>query len=161
MRLAEEKKIVPIFADADYGGGATGDSINMKNFHRCTFILTFGVNSGNGVLTVHSGATDGAATSNLTFHYASASADIGTNTSASVSGDVLAADATAATLTLTAASFNSRMLVVEVDASDMDVANGEEWLTLVIDNSATSGIVHGVAILEPRYTENLSVSACV
>ena len=39
-------------------------------------------------------------------------------------------------------------------SSDMDIANGENWLTGEIDSAGTSGITHAVAILEMRYKEN-------
>lgn len=68
-------------------------------------------------------------------------------------------NATSASLTLTAATYQNKMLVVEVDATDMDVANGEEWLTLSLSAAADAGILHAVAILEPRYTKNRSASA--
>ncbi len=161
MRLPEEKKIVPVMNTADYNPGVAADSINMKGFHRCSFFMTFGAITGDAVLTVNSGATDGATTSALTFNYALANADIGVNTSLTVGCDVLGDNATSAALTLTAATYNSRMLVVEVDASDMDVANDEDWLTLDISNAASAGICHIVAVLEPRYTGNISRSALV
>jgi hypothetical protein len=154
MRLPEEKKIVPVMASDDIDAGVDADSINMKNFHRCTYIMTFGTLSGDAVMTVNSGASDGAKTSALTFHYALASAAIG-----SESCDILAADTKAATLTLTAATYTNKMLIVEVDASDMDVDNGEEWLTLSLSDAAASGACDVVAILEPRYTGNVSGTA--
>jgi hypothetical protein len=152
--LAENMKIVPVLKTTDYGSGVDADSINMKGFHRCTFIMTFGAITGNAVLTVNSGATDGAKTSALTFHYALGGAAIG-----SASCDVLAATSTSAALTLTGTTYQNKMLVVEVEASDMDVANEENWLTMSISSAATNGIVHVVAILEPRYTGNQSGTA--
>ena len=154
MKLAEEKKIVPVAYSADYNAGVDFDSINMKNFHRCTFIIGFGAIAGDAVLKVYSGATDGAKTSALTFHYAFGSAARG-----SADCDVLAADTAAATLTLTGTSYDNYMLIVEVDATAMDIANGENWLTLEISDAADSGVLMAFAILEPRYTKNCSVTA--
>jgi hypothetical protein len=159
MRLAEEKKIVPLLNTEDYVAGVSADSINMKGFHRCTFICTFGTIAGDALLTVASGATDGTADSALTFHYAWATADTGTYTNATTAADILAADATSASLTVTGTAYDDRMLIVEVDASDMDIANGENWLTLSLSNAASEGVLHIVAILEPRYTGNISGSA--
>lgn len=159
MRLAEEKKIVPVLASEDTGAGVSADSINMKGYHRCTFIITMATIVGDAVLTVASGATAGAATSALTFHYAFGNADIGTYTDANTAADILGADATSAALTITGTAYDDRMLIVEVDASDMDVANDENWLTLAISSAGTSAFMHIVAILEPRYTGNVSGSA--
>jgi len=154
MRLGEEKKIVPVLNSADYVAGVSMDSINMKNYHRATFILTFGAITGDAVMTVNSGATDAALTSPLTFNYALGGAAI-----AAASADVLAANTAVATLTLTAASYASKMLVVEVDASAMDIDNAEEWLTVALSAAASAGILHAVAVLEPRYSKNRSVTA--
>lgn len=157
MRFAEEKKVVPILASANYGAGVTLDSINMKNFHRASIIITFGAVTGNAGLLVYSGATAAATTSAIVFDSAVTGANI-----AAASGDVLGATTRAVAasgLTLTAGTYGSRMAVLEIDAANMDVANGEEWLTLVIDGSASSGIAHAVAILEPRYTSGQSITA--
>jgi hypothetical protein len=147
FKLAEEKKFVPVLYTADYGAGVDFDSINMKNFIRCTFVIGFGAIAGNAVLTINSGATNGAKTSALTFHYAFGSAARG-----SASCDVLATTATSAALTLTGTAYDNFMLIAEVDGADMDVDNEEEWLTAAISSAGTSGIAFAFAILEPRYT---------
>lgn len=154
MKLAEEKKIAPVMALDTIGAGGDADSINMKGFHHATFIMTFGTLVGDAVMTINSGATDGAKTSALTFKHAIGGAAIG-----SANCDVLAAEASVASLTLVAATYTDKMLVVEVDASDMDIANAEDWLTLSLSAAGTSGACDVVAVLEPRYTGNRSVSA--
>ena len=154
MKLAENMKIVPLLNSADTGAGVSMESINMKGFHDATIIITFGAMVGDAVLTVASGATDAALTSNLTFRYAYGGAAIG-----SANSDVLTADATSAALTIAAATYANKMLVIDVEAVEMDVANGEEWLTCAIDAAGTSAIVHAVAVLKPRYTSDRSVTA--
>jgi hypothetical protein len=154
VRLPEEKKIVPIMNTADYNAGVDGDSINMAGYHRATFICTFGAITGDSILTVNSGLTAGAKTTALTFHYAIGGQAIGT-----AGSDVIAADATSAALTLTAATYANKMLVVEVEGWDMDLANAHNWLTIAIDATASAGICHISAILEPRYTGNRSVTS--
>lgn len=161
MRLGEEKKIVPVLSDGDLAAGASlsCDSINMEGFHRATFIVNYQTIGGaaNYVL-LYSGATDGALTSALTFNYAFGGAATG-----AANADVLAANATSANLSVAHATYDNYMLVVEVDASDMDIANNENWLTLTFADTDTgaTGNVSVVAILEPRYTNNLSGSALV
>jgi len=160
MRLAELMKIVPVLSDGDLNAGATldTDSINMKNYHRATFIVGLqDLGGASATLEVYSGATDGACTSALTFHYAFGGAAQG-----AADCDVLAADATANTLTLTHGTYDNYMLIVEVDAVDMDVANAEEWLTMrFTDPGGATGNVQVHALLEPRYTGNRSASALV
>lgn len=146
-------KIVPIMKTANYNGGVDGDSINMAKAHRAIFILTFGaITDAAAVLSIYSGATDGAKTSALTFKYALASGNIG-----SANADVLAAAASASSLTLTAATYQNKMLIIEVESAAMDMANEEEWLTLAIATGGNAGIVHIVALVEPRYFDGATV----
>ena len=155
--LAEQKKIVPVMSDGDLNAGATldTDSINMKNYHRATFVIGLQTMGGaDPVMTVYSGATDGACTSALTFRYA-----FGSAAQATALCDVLAAWTQAATLTIAHATYDNYMLIVEIDAVDMDVANAEEWLTLRFTCGAATGNVQIYAILDPRYTQNVSESA--
>ena len=156
MKLAENLKVVPVLALDTIGSGGDANSINMARYHHCTFVMTCGTLSGDGVLTINSGATDGAKTSALTFNYAVGGAAIG-----SADCDVLAADTAVATLTMVAATYTDKMILFEVDASAMDLANDENWLTLSLSNAGTSGAMDVVAILEPRYSSDRSVSALV
>lgn len=145
-------KFVPVINSADINAGVDADSINMAKGQRATFILLFGALVGNAVLTVYSGATDGAKTSALTFEYAYGSAASGSATC-----DVLTTPASAATLTLTGTTFTNRMVVIQVDAAAMDMDNGEEWLTLSLSDAADSGICEAVCIVEPRYSDNTTM----
>jgi hypothetical protein len=152
--LAEDKKIVPLLKSANYGGGVDMDSFKMFAGN-ATIIMTFGAVIGNAVLKVYSGATAGAKTSSLPFRYAYGGGAIGAS-----SADVLTAwaNATASSgLTLTAATFGSKMAVLDFNSAAMDVANAEEWITINISSAASSGILHTVAVLDkPRYTGNRS-----
>ena len=157
MRFPEKYKVVPVLNDGDLNAGATldTDSINMKNFHYATFLINLQtVDTADVTLTAHSGATDAGIDSTLYFDYAYGGAAQG-----SASCDVLAASTNANTLVIANATYDNYLLVVEVDASAMDVANGEEWLTLRFTCGAATGNVCIVAILEPRYTGNRSVTA--
>src|SRR3989304_3357910 len=75
--LAENFKIVPIMRTTDFTTGLSGDSINMKNYHKATFIIMFGAVAGaNLVVQIFSGATDALKNTALTFKYAYGSAAI-------------------------------------------------------------------------------------
>lgn len=158
MRLAEDYKIVPVGVPLDLNSAATvdTDSINMKNFHRATFIIGFEtLATESAVLTAYSGATDGACTSQLYFKYAFGSAAAG-----SANCDVLAAETLVNTLTITHTTYDNYMLIVEIEADRMDRENAEEWLTLrFTDPGGATGEVQVFAILEPRYSKNLSITA--
>jgi len=156
MEFAEQYKVVPVGHALDISSTVDSDSINMKGFHKATFIITIDtLGTASSVLTVNSGATDGAITSALYFDYAFGGAAI-----ASADCDVLAATTNANTLSITYGTYSDYMLVVEVDASAMDTANEEEWLTLrFTDPGTATGTVDIIAILEPRYGGNCSVTA--
>jgi len=156
--LSEKYKFVPVGSDIDFNVGATQvcDSINMKHYHHATFIVSLqDIGVATPTLKVYSGATDAALTSALTFNYAFGGAAQG-----SASCDVLAAWATSANLSLTHGTYDNYMLVIEIDASDMDVANSEEWLTMEFtDPGGATGNASVTAILKPRYAENRSATA--
>lgn len=156
MFLSGKLKFVPVVNTADFNGGATGDSINMAKAQRVTFVLMFGAITGAvaSILTVKSGASDGSQITSVTFKYALASAATG-----SASSDVLGTAATSAALTLTAATYQNKMLIVEVEGAEMDTANNHDWLTLALDGGADSGLLECVAVVEPRYSDMATVLA--
>ena len=155
----ENYKVVPVASDIDLNTAAANDcdSINMKNYHRATFIVGFqDLGVAATYVALYSGATDGAKTSALTFRYAFGSAAAG-----AANCDVLGAWSTSAMLTVAHATYDNYMLIIDIDASEMDLANNENWLTLSFldtDGGATGNVqVH--AILQPRYTNNQSPTA--
>jgi len=165
MKLAEEKKVVLVASALNLDTGATQmtKGINMKNFHRCTFLIDVGtMGVANATLRAYSGATDAALTSTIAFKYA-----YGGSTclwgSIAAGADVLAAETTvpaADGLIIMQATYPNYLLVVEVEATMMDVANGEEWLSLQFtDAGGATGLVSVFAVLDPRYTGNMSATA--
>jgi len=149
MRLSEEKGIVFIAKPADYAGGAvTGESINTKYFSHATYILQFGAITGDSVLTVKSGASDGTQTTSETFYYRLADAD-----QAATGADNYASETSATTLTLTAATYDNKLLIVEVDVTTITAA--QPFLTLALSAVANPLNVSIVAILSGmRYVGN-------
>jgi len=124
------------------------DSFAFNKYGHATIIIFFSTTlTGDNVLTIERGATDSAdASSDATFHYRLGGAAFG-----SANSDVLAADATSAALTLTAADYQNKMLVLELDADEM---GGYDWATVDFDGTASGGTVTAVAILSnPRYAE--------
>lgn len=162
--LAEKYKIVPVANELAMDPATSyTDSIKMSNFHKATFILKFSAIGGaDSHLWAYSGAADSTYTSALPFRYAFGGAAVG-----SALCDVLSAwtsnlsAGSPAAVHITNATYSNYMMVVEVDAADMDMANQEEWLALGFldtDGGAT-GNVTVIAILEPRYTANRSATA--
>ena len=160
MKFIENFKLVPCGVDIDFNTAASNlsDSINMKNFHRATFLIQLAdIGTASPVLIAYSGATDAACTSPLKFRYAFGSAAQG-----SANCDVLTDWTECATtgLTLTHGTYDNYLLIVEIEAAQMDVANGEEWLTLdFTDPGGATGQAIVIAVLEPRYTGNQSATA--
>ncbi len=146
VRLGEEFKIVPVLMPIDLAGGAgTCESINMKNYRHVTFIFLTGAGTtGNSILKVREGATDGATTADLTFSYRATAIACKTE-----GGDVLGTESTSAALTLTAADYTNMMLVVEVDPATM--TDGYDWLTPNISAVANPLVIACVAVLYPKY----------
>lgn len=149
MRLSEEKGIVFIAKPADYAGGAvTGESINTKYFKHVTYLLQFGAITGDSVLTVKSGASDGTQTTAETFKYRLADAD-----QAATGADNYASEASSSGLTLTAATYDNKILIVEMDVDAITV--DQPFLTLAISAVANPLNVSIVAILSGmRYAAN-------
>ena len=168
MKLAEEKKVVLVASALNYDTAATAvtKGINMKGYHRCTFLVDIAsLGAADVTYKAFSGASDLALTSALAFKYAYGGSSciwvVGAATPVA-GADVLAAETTvtAATgLVVTQVTYPNYMLLIEVDASTMDVANDENWLSLEITCGAGTGLATIFAVLDSRYTKNLSATA--
>lgn len=164
MKLAENYKVALVASALNLATGATQvtKGINMKNFHRCTFLIDVGtMGVANVTLKAYSGTADAALTSALAFYHAYGGATSIWGTTGT-SSDVLAAEtqAVAATgLVIVQATYPNYLLVVEVPATIMDLANNEEWLMLEFtDAGGATGLVSVFAVLEPRYSGNRSLT---
>ncbi len=148
MRLSEQFKIVPLLEPQDHQGGAlTFDSICLKNYSWCSIIINFGELTADEVLTIHSGATDGADSADAYFEYAYTGADLKT-----AGGDIITvkSDGTpVATLTLTAATFEDRLLILEIDPASL--TDGYDWISVVTDGGGSEVLLSAVAVLTPKY----------
>lgn len=143
--VAELLKVVPEIEPADHqAAGIDGVSINLGLVHQVLFLLHFGSLTGDSVLTVNSGATEGTKTTAETFRYRLAGQDTGTD-----GADNYGAWATSASLTLTAATYDHRVLEIEVNSDEF--TPGQPWVTLAIDATATALFVSAVAVCKPRF----------
>lgn len=154
------EKVVPCGIDVDISTAVDNlcDSINMKNFHEATYLVQFvDLGTADTTVLVYSGASDAACTSALPFKYRWASA-----TTTSATCDVFGAwtDCAATGLVVAHGTYDNFMLQIYVDAAAMDVANGEEWLT--VDFKDVSGGATGqaivIALLKPRYADASGVT---
>lgn len=144
MRDSQRAHYVPVLEPQDHQAGVDGDSIHMGKGQGICFCVLFGELTGDAVLKVYSGATAGTKTTAETFHYAATAADLKV-----ASGDVLAAFSTSAALTLTAGTYEDRMLIVEIDHDD--VTDAQPWVTLEFSSDASELFVSVSARVLPRY----------
>lgn len=153
MRLSEEKGIVFVSKPADAAGGAvTGESINTAYCSHVTYLIQLGAVTGDSVLTVKSGASDGTQTTAETFYYRLAGAD-----QAATGADVYAAETAATSLTLTAGTYDNRLLIVEVPVEKLTA--GQPYLTIATSAVANPFNCSIVAILSGmRYLNNQMTS---
>ena len=157
----ESQKIVPVLVTANISTTVDCDSINMAGFHRATFIFPLGVCGADVVFSMNCGASEGAKTTAVPFRYALGGAAIGTAVAASTAScDVLGATGETTALAPTATiTCSTKMVVLEVEASQIIKASAgaaQPWLTVTL--ACATGIAHGIAILEPRYTGNRSAT---
>lgn len=138
--LAQATKIVPILEPQDHQAGVDGDSVNTAVYNHVAFILLFGELTGDTILTINSGATAGAKTTAETFRYRATSTDL-----KNAGGDTLGTEATSAALTLIAATYEDRMLVVELDADEL--TEGQPWVTLTLSAAASELFVSITAVM--------------
>lgn len=146
-RFSENNHVISCHESKDWGGAvATGESINSGKFERLTYIFHFGAITGNPVLTLKSGATDGTQTTSETFRYRIASAD-----TLVTDADQYGAWATSSSLTLTGTTTDHKVLVMEIDCRA--ITDGQPFLTPEFSN-VTALNMASVAIGQPRYKGN-------
>ncbi len=154
MRKSETNIIVPMIEPKDAGSaGITSDAINLGLVDACTLVINFGAITGNSILLVYASAARDLTTTAIAYSYRFGAADYKVALADQL-GDVVAVAATG--LTLTAATYDHRQLIVEIDPDTMP--SGKPWLTFNIDATATVMLASAVAICTPRYAGHLNPS---
>jgi hypothetical protein len=157
-RISESQQIAYLIETADKAGaGADTDAIDMSRFSSVTFIFAFGAITGNSTLLFYGGATNALAAAKgtaIAFRYRLAAADCG-NTLADTHGTET--DATTSGITLTAATYDHKTLLVEFDCDELGSTN--RWVVAALSTTANPLNVACVAIGKPRYPGNTQVTA--
>ena len=148
---SESASVVHVWKAADNGAGVTGDSINMGKVSKVVYVISHGSITGDAVLTAKSGATAGTETTSETFRYRLADGD-----QAAASADLYGDWTSVSTLTLTAATYDNKTLIVEVDDDTLTAA--QPWLTLSVSSAASNIFSACIAICSPRYQAHDSVT---
>jgi hypothetical protein len=151
-RLSESLVIFPLLEAIDGQNAIDSDGVNLGLFNSFTAAFSFGAITGNSVLIVYAGAT-AAKTTAIAFTYRVTAAAH----KAALSDQYGDATAVAATgLSLVAATFNHRGLVIEIDPDTMP--SGKPWVTFEFDNVSSVLLLAGLGIGAPRYGGHLSPS---
>ncbi len=154
MRVSESLLFIPVVEAKDYGSaGIDFDSVHIGRLLSLSFAINFGAITGNSILKVSTGATEGTKTTDIAFKYRFGGGDYKA-ASADILGDPTAVASTG--LTLVAATFDHRLVVIEVDADN--VTDGQPWVTLSIDATATVLLVGGMGVGYPRYAGHTALT---
>lgn len=157
MRLSERLKTFAVTESADVTtNGVDSQSVHMGYYHEAMWQINFGSITADDVLKVYTGATDGTKTTAIAFKYRLAAAD-----TKAASSDTLGAftDVASTGLTLTAATFDHKMITVEIDAQAID--DSKPWVTLETAGSATTSNISITFVGVPRYASNSGTPSTV
>ena len=151
--FSQENGIVQlVVAGFDTNTAVEFESFSMKKYNQATIIIMFNDSlTGDNVLTIECGAANSDDTSDATFHYRLAGA-----VNQLTGADIYAADATASTLTLTAATYQGKTLIIELDANELPTSGTTvyDWVTVDLDGAASgASLIGACAILsKPRFS---------
>lgn len=149
--LGELNNIVHLIEPQDHqSAGIDGDSFHAGRVHAFDIIVCFGNLTGDSIMSVYSGATNGTKTTQESFRYRYSDADL-RNANADVYSDWTTI-AAGAGLTLTAATYNDRIIQIHMKTDEL--TDGQPWVTLELDSTASALFVSAVAVARPRFAAN-------
>ncbi len=150
-RLSEQSVQVPVITPADHqSAGIDGVSFHVGRVHAFQITTMFGALTGDSIMSLYSGATDGTKTTQESFRWRFSDADIGGSNCDQYSD--WATVAAGAGLTLTAATYNARTVLIDMDSDQF--TDGQPWITLEIDSTASTLFVSSSASAKPRFAAN-------
>ncbi len=153
-RISEQHIIIPMNESKDTGSaGIDFDSVYMGRLHSLSVCIPMGAITGNSILKVSCGATEGTKTTDIAFSYRFGGGDF-----KAASADILAAPVAVAStgLTMTAATFDHRLLVIEIDSDT--VTDGQPWVTVSVDSTATAFNSAAIGIGYPRHQSKTAIT---
>jgi len=153
MRFSETFAQPYIIKPVDAEAGIDGDSVNMGKVHSIAYKFLFGAVTGDAVLKFYVGATEGTKTTAVAFKTRLSSAD-----QAAAASDQFGVftDVASTGLTLTAATYDNRQLMVEFDAQA--IADGTPWLTPELSAAASVLLVSCSAECDTRAAGNIPLT---
>lgn len=150
--MSQEFNIFPVLAPVDTNNTAVGtDVVDAGDNHWLTFCLQLGNLAGDATLTVEQcDNTTPSTAAAIAFSYRK-SAAVGTNTL----GALTASASTG--ITLANATDDNKMVIVEIDPSQLD--DGYPYVRLYVTPAAAATLVSCICIAKPRYVANTMNSA--
>lgn len=146
MRFSERFKVAALTESADVTtNGVDGYSVNMGKLHSGMWMINFGAITADDTLKFYVGASQGTKTTAIAFKYRLAAAD-----TKAANSDTFGAftDVTSSGLTLTAATFDHKLVLVEIDSQA--IADATPYVTLETAGSATTSNISVTFIGAPR-----------
>lgn len=157
MIFSQENQLVHIGLTEDGTTSLDLDSFKMNQYnHACIVISHSASLTSDNVLTVNAGAGQGEKTYAMDFKYRYGGAAQGSANCDVYSALVLT---TLNYLVLTAATFQGRLLLIEIDAAEMQNAGTQyDWITVNFDGTAsgTCTINAFVVLSQPRYAQAIN-----
>lgn len=155
MQILDHAGVIPICEPADHQAGIEFDSFHLGRGAGADLILTFGAVTGDAVLSLYCGASAGAKTTKIAFRYRLSSGDF-----KAANADQYGAESTDSDgdLTLTAATYDHRVLVIHLDAQE--VPEAKPWITVDVSAAADVLLLAAVAVqTQPRHQPALTAIA--
>jgi len=158
-RLSEELQFIPVVETEAYGGAGTdSDCIDLSRFSSVTFCFSFGDITNNSTLIFYAAPTAALAVAKtgyeVAFKYRLASAEVRT-TEADVFGDPVTV--ASAGLTLTAATFDNKLMLVEFDGDQMTTTN--RFIVFAVSSTANPMDLSVTVVGKPRYPGHTGVTS--
>lgn len=145
--LAEAAQIVTAFVPVDMSAAANnGDWVSLKNFDRCTiiFVKAAGTAGDDPVLTLKQ-ATDVAGTGAKALTFTRVDAKVGVQTG--IGAFTTVSQAAANTYTDAVSAEAQGLFLIEVQASDLDVANGFDCVQFSVPDVGINAQLGGALYL--------------
>ena len=147
-KYSENNNIVFLIDPQNHqSAGIDGDSFHIGRISEFCILVTFGELTNDSIMSVYSGATAGTKTTQEAFRYRVSDAELKMAT-----GDTFGPwvdIAAGAGLTLTAATYEDKMVIIEMGTDEF--TDGQPWVTLEIDSTASEMFVSAVMLGRPRY----------
>ena len=152
MNSVDKIKYVPLNI-TQYATAINSASLNIQNAHHVTLLCQFlGDVDGNAKLSITSHtAADGDTTTLTDYKGYVTGADVGAVAADTFSATAVEVDNRQNYVTLTEATFEKRLLVIELDVAKINPAH--KWIRVKFSADATAGTCIVIAAVQPRFKQ--------